>query len=300
MKPSFKSRDPVVYTGPLLKKGLEDYMNSVNRQYLTVKERNFEGNEDGPFITCHACGSIGPFKLVPAVNNSDMHLYEYADDATEKVISKITERRYNITIDPKGKLRFKDMGPTGFDLDEFRENIMITDSYLEEHIECLNCDNIMMFAYEQGLGMGMGVPIDEFECTGNLLLFSDEPTYIKTKKDEAGETEIVHQEITRQGVIDLCLDCYHFEDGFLSGYEEILKKITCVEDDSTVYPGAICDECIYHNDFRLFEIKPCEIMYCHENGINRENPGRINLVDILKEKNNDNTRRISEYANNRN
>lgn len=269
----------VIYAGPLMKKGLEDYMAASGRNKFEVKERNFKGREEGPWITCNQCGSIGPFSLVSNVEGDRNN--DYVNEGAKKVLDQVLKRRINITVGSRGEFRFKDMGVTGFDLEELRENLLMVDSYLEEYLECLNCQAIFTFMFET-VG-GQGIYEEEFQGGGNFFLFSDEPTYTKTEKDKDGKTMIVDSKITRNGLIEMCATCF-CSDEFKDVYEEKEKVIDSKGISEVDHPGGICDMCTCHHDLSLFDITPKEVMYYRKNNkfLLNFNPDQIDIMGDKK------------------
>lgn len=287
-------RDDIFYTGPLMKKGLENYMDDIGTQYMTVKDRRFSNPDSyGPWFMCHWCGSGGPFYVsfhcgVNAEESAQIdedigyHKKNWKTDVIQ-TLGNLVRTKYHITV-KDGELILKPLGKSSFDVMILQENLFDVDSHYVEHLTCANCGNFCDIAMETMDGGG-GIHPDEIDTYGNQMLITDEPTEGSYKYDKDGK--IIPSKtivaITREGLMDECIQCMNHDDDFKDKYAAALLArksgdLGSYDGNDIDAFGAMCDmSCPHSHDFWMFRITPIEINNRREE-INI-NPNQLKIED---------------------
>lgn len=291
------NRGNVYYLGDLMKAAVDEYHKT--NPYVVTKKRVYSNPENGPWFTCHNCGSGGLFKIELYGGDYDHDQIQlsldkgyydpngsekrYVYDAA-KSFGKAITRGYNITITPNGTLNFDPEDSHEINVVELNDKLSEgADSHIGEHLTCANCGYSHYVAWEDP---DNGIYIDDMdvEYFGNALMLGDQPTNWEYWTDKKGKFLLdrddqkirCNEKITREGLMDNCIDCYNHDDYFMDEWEKCITSDENANNDIDRSCGLCPDQCPHSRDFYLLGITPREIMN-YKTGYLTEERQRPNL-----------------------
>jgi hypothetical protein len=285
-----RNETDVFYTGPLMKKGLEEYMNRIDNQYMIVKERKFTNAESsGPWFMCHYCGSGGPFvvnfyggmtkdEITRIHEDFKLGRPAWRKDIIE-TLGSLVRTKYHVTV-KDGELHLRRLGNDQFNVMTLQYELLEQDSHYVEHLQCANCGGICDIAMET-LEYDGGIHPDEVDMYGNQMFITDESTELKQNFGKNGEViGMEYERITREGLMDECIRCMYHEDTFIHEYASavVARKVGDKNNNQDIeLCGSICEwNCPHSHDFWLFRIRPVDIQN-RKLGIMQYNPKQVEI-----------------------
>ena len=195
-------KDYPLFVHPNLYKGLKDYMAEIGDEYLDIR-KCVPTKGSGSFLACRACGSTGPLEINSSIFEDKKGLYK----DVLKDFNEIISVTYLIFFNPDGSIRFQPTGRKSIDLVQLNEELLEKhDIWLREALRCPRCGYGDVDIYDED----GRVDAESLELYGDEHFFCDNPTEMETE-GEGFDQKIISEEITREGVIQRCLDCYGWE-----------------------------------------------------------------------------------------
>lgn len=234
-----------LFVGNNLYKGLKNYMAEIGEEYINI--RQIEAIDvPGTSLACRNCGSHGPFSISTKDFISEDSSYNFKE--VHDAMMAISNLKCNIFTNPDGSLSFQTVGRQTFDISMLADYLSLNcDVCIGQLLECSRCGAGMVEVCPDGIVEG-----DSIESFGDMHFFCDQPT--KVIYDDKGE--LVHQEITRDGVMMDCFQCYDWEN-FMEYYEKANKEKKDCYDSLCVQQDM---ECSISRSFWLFRISQRELM----------------------------------------
>ena len=238
-----------------LYKGLKDYMAEIGDEYINIKLAK-PLDISGIYLICRNCGSNGPFKISSKDFVSKNQGYDFKD--VHESMTSISNLKCNVFTNQDGSLRFQMVGRPTFDIERLAEYLGYNcDTYITQLLECPRCD----FQDVEVAPDGGMIDWESFEFYGDSHFLCDNPT--EFERDDEGK--IIHEEITRDGVMLECFNCYSWDE-LMEHYEEVgedeeARKAKAMEKDEY---GSLCARydigCSIARSFWLFRISPRELV----------------------------------------